>query len=385
VHIYETNGSIKRFDTLEDYFRLNKEVLLNGVNHRETVDHYRTEIMDRVWIGKNVKISPKAYLLGPVVIGDDCIIEDYAQVLGPTSIGSGSCIDKDVLVRESIVWKDVQLQRQSCVEYSLIGEACVVSEGQTVRNSAMIQVKDDRHGVYHLISSEGEHPVRAVVSEYGLSVPSLYKVFRHKAFLAAKRLMDLSVSSLALLFFLPLFGIIALAIKIDSRGPVFFCQRRCGKDGQDFYMYKFRTMVEGAEKIQGQLLEKKDGDGPMFKMKNDPRVTRVGRILRKTFLDELPQFFNVLKGEMSLVGPRPLKMEEMAFCPSWRDLRLKVKPGMTGLWQVEHGGEAADFNQWISYDLGYLGHQSFWLDVRILFKTLGVILKRVGTLWRMAC
>jgi len=142
-------------------------------------------------------------------------------------------------------------------------------------------------------------------------------------------------------------------------------------------MYKFRTMVEDAEKLQEQLRDNNIVNGPMFKMENDPRVTRTGVFLRKTSLDELPQLFNVLKGEMSLLGPRPLKMEEMAFSPSWRNIRLSVKPGITGLWQVEARSSGL-FHEWIKYDIYYVKHDSLWMDITILFKTIKGVLKKTG-------
>ena len=138
-------------------------------------------------------------------------------------------------------------------------------------------------------------------------------------------------------------------------------------------MFKFRTMVKDADKKQSQLYTQKDVDGPMFKMQNDPRLTSVGFFLRKTSLDELPQLFNVLKGDMSLVGPRPLVMKEMRFSPGWRDLRLKVKPGITGLWQI-NGRSHAPFHDWIKYDIFYVKNQSVLLDLRILVQTLRLII-----------
>jgi len=147
--------------------------------------------------------------------------------------------------------------------------------------------------------------------------------------------------------------------------------------GKFFGMLKFRTMVANAEKLHRELISKMETDGPMFKMSNDPRITRLGRILRGTSIDELPQLFNVLKGEMSLVGPRPLIMEEMKFSSSWRDTRLRMKPGITGLWQIQ-GRSDTPFHDWIRYDIKYVKDQSLWLDITVLFKTVKVVLKRVG-------
>ena len=136
-------------------------------------------------------------------------------------------------------------------------------------------------------------------------------------------------------------------------------------------------MVINADKIHQELLSQNNTDGPIFKMVRDPRITRVGGFLRKTSLDELPQLINVIKGDMSLVGPRPLIMNEMKFSSSWRDVRLKVKPGITGLWQIQ-GRSEASFHDWIRYDTYYVKNQSLALDIKILFKTIGVVLKKAG-------
>jgi lipopolysaccharide/colanic/teichoic acid biosynthesis glycosyltransferase len=189
-----------------------------------------------------------------------------------------------------------------------------------------------------------------------------------------KRLVDVMAATVLIVAMSPLMGLIGLAIKLDSRGPIFFSQRRCGKGGREFWMHKFRTMVQDAEQRQKALLGSNNVDGPMFKLHEDPRITRVGKVLRKTSLDELPQLVNILCGEMSLVGPRPLAYDEMKFCPTWRDLRLTVYPGLTGLWQVK-GRNRNRFADWIRYDLEYVRCQSLLLDVQILLRTVRVLLK----------
>ena len=190
-----------------------------------------------------------------------------------------------------------------------------------------------------------------------------------------KRLLDILCSFLLLVISIPLFFIIAMLIKIDSKGPVFFLQKRCGKDGREFNMYKFRTMVKDAETLKKRL--KNEMDGPMFKLKNDPRITQVGRILRKLSLDELPQLLNVLKGEMSLVGPRPLADEEMVGDDIWREIRLSVRPGMTGLWQIM-GRDSGKFSDWITYDTEYVQKRSLFMDIKILFLTITTVLCNKG-------
>lgn len=190
-----------------------------------------------------------------------------------------------------------------------------------------------------------------------------------------KRLLDILCSFLLLVISIPLFFIIAILIKIDSKGPIFFLQKRCGKDGREFNMYKFRTMVKDAETLKKRL--KNEMDGPMFKLKNDPRITGVGGILRKLSLDELPQLLNVLKGEMSLVGPRPLADEEMVGDDIWREIRLSVRPGMTGLWQIM-GRDSGKFSDWITYDTEYVQKRSLFMDIKILFLTITTVLCNKG-------
>lgn len=190
-----------------------------------------------------------------------------------------------------------------------------------------------------------------------------------------KRIIDIAGAISGIMFFMPFFLMAAFWIKLDSHGPVFFIQRRCGKKGREFGMYKFRSMVKDAEILKPQL--KNGVNGSVFKLKNDPRITRAGRFLRKTSMDELPQLFNVLKGEMSLVGPRPLAKEEMTGDEKWRELRLIVKPGITGLWQVKGRG-SKEFSDWIHYDTEYIMNRSLFLDAKILIMTVGTVLRGKG-------
>lgn len=183
-----------------------------------------------------------------------------------------------------------------------------------------------------------------------------------------KRFVDFMAAALGLIISAPLLLIIAVAIKLDTPGKVVFRQPRCGLGGRNFTMYKFRSMVSNAEDLKRQLQSMNEVDGPMFKISRDPRITRVGQFLRDTNLDELPQLWNVLKGDMSLVGTRPLSMEEMRYNPRWRDARLSVRPGMTGLWQVE-AHTKLKFNYWILHDLDYVQNISPGLDLKILGKT----------------
>ncbi len=192
-----------------------------------------------------------------------------------------------------------------------------------------------------------------------------------------KRLTDIIGSLIAIPFILILFPFIALAIKLDTRGPVIHKQIRVGKAGREFTSYKFRSMVKDAEAKLEDLKKRNEADGPVFKMKHDPRVTRVGSFLRRSSLDELPQFFNVLKGEMSLVGPRPPLPSEVAQYGRRERRRLTIKPGITGPWQVS-GRSDVTFNEWVRLDVYYIQNWSLLLDLTILLKTVAVVVTRRG-------
>jgi exopolysaccharide biosynthesis polyprenyl glycosylphosphotransferase len=196
--------------------------------------------------------------------------------------------------------------------------------------------------------------------------------------LLGKRLIDMCGSAVLLLVMLPLFMLVAVLIKLDSPGPVFFRQERIGLNKRRFRLLKFRTMVEGAEKQQQQLEHLNEADGPVFKIKDDPRITRIGEFLRRFSIDELPQLLNVLKGEMSLVGPRPLPVRDVERIDVlWHKRRLSVKPGITCLWQV-NGRSNIGFDDWVRMDLEYIDTWSLGLDMKILVKTILTVLRGVG-------
>jgi len=194
---------------------------------------------------------------------------------------------------------------------------------------------------------------------------------------AIKRCLDFALSAVAILALLPLFAALAAAIKLTSKGPVLFSQTRVGLRGRHFSMYKFRSMVVDAERLIDTLREKNEQTGPVFKIRKDPRVTRVGRFLRAFSLDELPQLINVLKGEMSLVGPRPPIPSEVAQYAPWQRRRLSVRPGLTCLWQVS-GRNEIGFEQWMMLDLQYIDQWSLMSDLRLIGKTIPVVLGRQG-------
>jgi lipopolysaccharide/colanic/teichoic acid biosynthesis glycosyltransferase len=194
------------------------------------------------------------------------------------------------------------------------------------------------------------------------------------AYQMAKRALDVSVAATMLVALTPLFAIIALLIKLGSRGPVFFSQTRVGKDGREFACFKFRSMVVNAEKLKADLLKKNDHkDSITFKMKRDPRVTWIGRIIRKTSIDELPQLWHVLTGGMSLVGPRPAVTAEVAKYTPMQSQRLAVAPGLTCIWQVSGRGNLP-FDRQVELDIEYIRRQSFLFDLALIVKTVPAVL-----------
>lgn len=193
-----------------------------------------------------------------------------------------------------------------------------------------------------------------------------------------KRSVDIVGSTLGLILLAPAFLFVAVLIRTTSRGPAIFVQQRCGLKGRVFRFYKFRTMVVDAEERKAELAHLNEMQGPVFKIRNDPRITRLGSILRKTSLDELPQLWNVLRGDMSLVGPRPPTKDEVERYDDRQAQRLSVIPGITGLWQVSGRSSLPEFDAWLELDLEYARRQSFALDMRILLKTVVVVLLAKG-------
>lgn len=193
-----------------------------------------------------------------------------------------------------------------------------------------------------------------------------------------KRIIDIVFSTIGLIVTSPLFLIVAVLIKLTSKGPVLFKQQRCGYNGRKFTLYKFRTMVEDAEQRHSELLRYNEMSGPAFKMTNDPRITKIGKVLRKFSIDELPQLLNVLKGDMSLVGPRPPLPSEVNNYKSWQRRRLSMRPGITCLWQVCGRNKIANFDEWARLDLEYIDNWTLGMDFKILFKTIPVVLLAEG-------
>lgn len=228
--------------------------------------------------------------------------------------------------------------------------------------------------VHERVSSDGKHVLGAgtvIVSE----VENGCRLAGWERFV--KRGMDFLLSLMAMPFLGIFYVIVGTAIKLDSKGPVLFAQTRIGKDGKAFQIYKFRSMIVDADKHKSDLDSLNESEGPTFKIKKDPRITRVGAIIRRTSIDELPQLINVLKGDMSLVGPRPPLPGEVANYTERQRLRLSVVPGLTCLWQIK-GRSNLSFEQWVELDLIYIRNQSLLLDLKILVLTIPAVLKGSG-------
>lgn len=351
--------------TPEVFLRLHFD-LLNSLaeSNPKNSSNNHFSVFGYVKYGKNCVIDTSAMLVGPIIIGSNCIIEAGAKINGPTVIGDDCQIKANAIIQSSCIGSRVYINPESHVNFSILGDSHEVEE-----SGRRYFVFASEVGVELKIGFPFS-PTTVVDSQklkdqrIALAQKELYFV--------SKRIFDIAVCSTLLVLTLPVWMLIAVAIKLDSSGPVVFKQARCGRYGQPFQMLKFRTMSNDADKIQNILRAKNEVDGPVFKIENDPRITKIGRFLRKTSLDELPQLLNVLYGEMSLVGPRPLVMKEMGLNPHWRDMRLSVKPGITGLWQVM-GRTSNNFHRWVDYDIKYVRNRSILLDIKILLQTIKIL------------
>ncbi len=304
-------------------------------------------------------VSPLAHVIGPVLLGRQVTVAADAVIVGPTVLCDGSAVGRGAVVDSSIV-----------------GAGVSVEPSQSLRGGVVTASPEGR-AAGRAVAGMGRQPPEHV----GRHRSDVFRVWPRFSYARCfKRIADIVAAVFILILFAPVIPVIALAIKIGSPGPVFFADRRQGLHGRPFRCVKFRTMRQGADKIQDKLRFVSEVDGPQFKMADDPRITTVGRFLRETFLDEIPQFFNVLRGQMSVVGPRPSPEAENTLCPSWRDARLSVRPGITGLWQVHRTREPQrDFQEWIQYDMQYVRDFSFGLDLWICWRTF---VKMVGTFVR---
>lgn len=280
-----------------------------------------------------------------------------------------------------ILLQNSSLQGSATADVSRVeGSLCDFNERQKASYSGPLP-KIIRSQVVYDLDATGPIPD---ISEDLKTIQAAERLKRRYAYRFAKRLFDITFSLLVFILFAWLYVVIAISIKIDDpSGPVLFKQKRIGinRSGEprEFYMYKFRSMVPDAEsRLQG-LRELNEKSGPVFKIKEDPRVTRVGKALRKTSLDELPQFFNVLKGDISIVGPRPALPGEVATYTQSQRLRLLIKPGITCYWQTRRNRDSISFEEWVALDKLYVVNCGIWSDFKILVQTIGVVLTAQGS------
>jgi lipopolysaccharide/colanic/teichoic acid biosynthesis glycosyltransferase/NDP-sugar pyrophosphorylase family protein len=375
VYAHHRSGATRIVSSLTQYLDLNA-AFLEGARDRRVAVAER-ELACNVWAGSNVRIAATARLRGPIVIGANSVIGPGSTITGPAAIGSNCAIEADASIERSVIWSGSRIGPNATISRAVVTERCDVTASSVVSNGAVVPGSTGINRLARIAGKDATGDRFNVWIADGRVVPLHRASLRHRISTLSKRAIDVVLSLAALVVLAPVVALIAAAITLDSRGPVFFSQRRCGKHGREFRMWKFRTMVPDADRQQAALFARKDVDGPMFKLEHDPRVTGVGRVLRKTSLDELPQLLNVLRGEMSLVGPRPLVMEEMKFAPAWRDMRLQVRPGISGLWQV-NGRSNVSFHDWIHHDIRYVTQRSLMLDAIILMRTLRALRVREG-------
>ncbi|MHB8068255.1 MAG: sugar transferase [Desulfobaccales bacterium] len=346
---WEIPGYCQNIVSLDDYFQVNRDIILKRVLFPGVQGLPEDFAAANPAPGAN----PASTRVPPYSIGADCRIEEGVLILGPAVIGPGCEIQAGAVINNSVILANAMIGPLARVDHCLIGAGAVIEGGAEVREQTVVAAAG---------SNPGNKSRGVLFGNVEWQVPA------SRFYLLTKRVIDIVFSALFLVLFSPILLVVALAIKLDSPGPIFFRQVRCGRQGRDFIMYKFRSMVSDSEDLKRELHAFNEVDGPMFKIMADPRITRVGKFLRDTNLDEIPQLWNVLKGDMSLVGPRPLSMEEMRFNPKWRDCRLAVLPGVTGLWQAKAHNKLS-FNDWIRYDIEYVNHCSLWFDLKIILIT----------------
>jgi lipopolysaccharide/colanic/teichoic acid biosynthesis glycosyltransferase/NDP-sugar pyrophosphorylase family protein len=361
--VWEVSGYCRTLVSVSDYFTANRDVLLDRVKFPDMQGWQPAEV--RRWAEPQVPSS--TVMLNPVAIGQASSIGDKTMIVGPTAIGLNCVIKEGAVLTECVVLPDAKVGKGARLDRCILGEGSEVEDGAVLREVIVLEKPSQ---VSDLLSSPGRY---VPLNSSGLMRAPGWWSRAQQAYLFGKRYLDAVFAAAALILFAPLLAFIAVAVKLDSEGPVIFRQRRCGRGGIEFTMYKFRTMVNNSEDLKRELMSSNEVDGPMFKIVADPRITRVGRFLRATNLDELPQLWNILRGDMSLVGPRPLSMDEMRYNPRWRDIRLSVRPGLTGLWQAEAHTELS-FADWIRYDIHYVRKVSPWLDLKILFKSIFTVI-----------
>jgi lipopolysaccharide/colanic/teichoic acid biosynthesis glycosyltransferase len=300
---------------------------------------------------KSSNIPETSRCIGKVLLSKDIQVGQNVTIIGP-----------------AIVCRNARIQQGAVINASIIGPEVNVTKNRLVNNTILKNTPYNGkipNNDYEKTISPGQN-INVLKS-----TDTTYRRWPRLSYVRCiKRIADCVLAAIVLILFAPLMPFIALAIKLNSPGPIFFKDKRQGLHGREFNCLKFRTMIVGAEKIQEKLKSASHVDGPQFKMLNDPRLSAVGAFLRETYIDEIPQFFNVLMGQMSVVGPRPSPKSENTLCPYWRDARLSVRPGITGLWQIYRTRvPMKDFQEWILYDTEYVRNLTFKMDLWICLKT----------------
>lgn len=335
---------------------------------------------DRMKSGKN---KPHVLIVGTRARARELVAALKEQaVWGVDIVGfvdpDSSCVGKEV---DRIPVIGTVENIHECLKNNIIDEVIVAIPRSLLSDAEPIVAACEEEGIRLRFMADlfNVKAARISLSQMkDIPILTLEPVAREHQQLLAKRLLDVSLTVLAIPFLLPIFAIVAVAIKLDSRGPVFFVQERVGLRKHKFRMYKFRSMYLDAEERLKEIEHLNEAQGPIFKMKNDPRITRVGRVIRKLSIDELPQLINVFKNEMSIVGPRPMSIRDVdLFDKGIQRKRFSVQPGLTCIWQVS-GRSDLPFEKWLELDLEYIENWSFWLDLRILIKTIPVVLKAKG-------
>jgi lipopolysaccharide/colanic/teichoic acid biosynthesis glycosyltransferase len=289
-------------------------------------------------------------------------VHDSARLVGAVAVHAGADIGEDaIVVGPAVIGAGARVERGAVVAQCVLAPGATAAAGAVLRHRLVAGVSTTHRSV----DADPDDPL-----EDG-QLPVQRDVPRRSLYPTVKMILEAAIAISALIVLAPLLLLLAILVKLDSRGPIFFGDPRESRDGEVFRCFKFRTMRTGADAAQRDLMAVNQVDGPQFKMDHDPRVTRLGYWLRKLSLDELPQLFNVAVGQMSLVGPRPSPFRENQTCVPWRDARLSVRPGITGLWQVcRHERQLGDFHQWIYYDIKYVHHMSLWVDLKIIAATI---------------
>jgi lipopolysaccharide/colanic/teichoic acid biosynthesis glycosyltransferase len=291
------------------------------------------KLFGEITFGRSVRIGPHAIIVGPAILGHEVIIGE-GSVVRSSVLGPGVSVPPQCLIQNRVLLDSRDCSRQSGQEDAM--------GNKTVGNIRGFDEETIHFRKWPRFSYAG----------------------------CFKRIADILIAVMVLLLFVPIILAVILVIKIFSPGPVFFKHKRQGMHGRAFHCLKFRTMITGADKMQEKIRRLNQVDGPQFRIDDDPRISSVGRFLRDTYLDEIPQFLNVLLGQMSIVGPRPSPEAENTLCPSWHDARLSVRPGVTGLWQICRTRQPMqDFQEWIYYDVKYVESLSLKMDMKICWMT----------------